>query len=269
MEYTIKDIQRKQLQILKEVVKICDENEVEYYAAYGTVLGAIRHQGFIPWDGDIDIYVPETQLNRFVTILQNNLSDEYIVDYRNNNSSYRDFPRIGYKGYETGLLHIDVFRLAGMPQSEVDQLKLLKKTRLLHHIVNVKQKGFKLFLIQKRKIFRAFCVSVVTAPISLKRITTWFDRLNNKYPYSDAEFVGNCADDSDHCVFPKKFLGNGTIVPFEDTNIRVPEFYDEYLTQMYGNYMDYPPEDERKRVLERVYKEVVNPDNGLKTLVYK
>ena len=55
-EYTVKDIQKKQLQLLKEVTRICEKFNVTYYAAYGTVLGAIRHKGFIPWDLDIDIY---------------------------------------------------------------------------------------------------------------------------------------------------------------------------------------------------------------------
>lgn len=266
-EYRIKDIQQKQLQILKEVVRICDENKVTYYAAYGTVLGAIRHKGFIPWDGDIDIYVPENELDTFIHVMKKNLGDEYVVDFRDDKKAFRDFPRIGYRGYETGLLHVDVFRLAGMPDDERRQLSILKRTRILHHIVNVKQKGLKLFFIQKRKIVRAFLVSLITAPISLQRITELFDKYNRKYPFEKAHYVGNCADDSEHCVFSKKYLGKGMIVQFEDTMIRIPEAYDEYLKQIYGNYMEYPPEKERNKVLSRVYREVINPENGLKTLI--
>ena len=156
-----------------------------------------------------------------------------------------------------------------MPSDVKSQIKLLKKTRLLHHIVNVKQKGFKLFLIQKRKVIKALLVSTITAPISLKKITTWFDKYNEKYPFEKAEYVGNCADDSDHCVFPKKYLGKGIFVEFEDIMIRIPESYDEYLTHMYGNYMEFPTREERDRVLNRLYRVAVNPKNGLKTLIFK
>lgn len=267
MEYTIKDIQQKQLKMLKEVIRICDQNNILYYAAYGTVLGAIRHNGFIPWDGDVDIYIVEDDINRFISTMKEKLCDEYIVDFRDNSKTLRDFPRIGVKGYETGLLHIDVFRLAGIPADKSIQKSILKRTRILHHLANVKQKGLVLFLIQKRKILKVMGTLIITAPLPLSAIIKWFDSFNKIISFSDAKYVGNITDDFDRCIFPKKWLGKGRMVPFEDTYIRVPERYDEYLKQMYGNYMEYPPQKERDRILNRVYKEVVNPVDGLKTLV--
>ena len=269
MEYRIKDIQKIQLKMLKDVIRVCDENDILYYAAYGTVLGAIRHHGFIPWDGDVDIYIAEEDLHRFIAVMKEKLCNEYFVDFRDNSKTLRDFPRIGIKGYETGLLHIDVFRLAGIPADKRIQKSILKRTRILHHLVNVKQKGFVLFLIQKRKIIKVLGTLIITAPLSLRTLIKWFDKFNMIIPFSNAEYVGNITDDFDRCIFPKNWLGEGIMVPFEDTFIRVPESYEVYLKQMYGDYMQYPPEKERNRILSRIYKEVVNPIDGLKTLVYR
>ena len=267
MEYTIQNIQQLQLAILREVIRICDENNVLYYAAYGTTLGAVRHHGFIPWDGDIDIYVPENELSHFLREMKKNLNEEFVLDFRDAKKGFRDFPRIGYKGFETGLLHVDVFRLAGAPDRLDEQKRLRKITGFLHHIINVKQKGFRTYLIQKRKVVGALVVSLLTLPIPLKVIVKIFDYFSRKYPFTESKYVGNSASGTFKSIFPKRILGNGMMVDFEDIKIRIPEYYDEYLSLMYGAYLELPPQEYREKILNKVYHEVEIQGTGLKTLV--
>ena len=267
--YSLQQIQELQNALLKEVAKVCDENGVVYYGAYGTALGAVRHHGMIPWDGDVDIYVPENELEHFVEVMETKLGDQFWLDFRNDKKQYRDFPRIGYKGFDTGVLHVDVFRLAGAPDDKKAQKKLRSITGLIHKINDVKQKGLKNYFIKGHKVLGALVVTGVTSLLPLSVTTKWFDYYSSKYPFDKARFVGNSASGSILSIFPKRLLGKGHMIKYEDFQIRIPEYYDEYLKLMYGNYMEYPPEEERNKVFARVYKEGINPVNGLRTIFHK
>ena len=100
MKLTINEIQEYGSKMLREVAEICERNHIRWFMAYGSVLGAIRHSGPIPWDYDIDIYVPEYDLDAFLKTMEEELSDRYWIDYRQSKSNARAFPRIGLKGYE-------------------------------------------------------------------------------------------------------------------------------------------------------------------------
>ena len=127
MDYDLKAIQCLQADLLREVIRICDKNQLTYYAAYGTALGAVRHQGFIPWDGDVDIYVPENEIDNFVQTMREQLDKRFWINFRGDGGKDRDFPRVGYAGYDTTILHVDVFRLAGAPSDKKLQKKQRKK----------------------------------------------------------------------------------------------------------------------------------------------
>ena len=114
MQLTIEELQKYGSEMLRTVSEICEKNNIQWYMAYGSMLAAIRHQGPIPWDYDIDIYVPEKELKRFLSVLRKELPDKYWIDFRDGDCP-RAFPRIGLNGYETEILHIDVYRLGGLP----------------------------------------------------------------------------------------------------------------------------------------------------------
>lgn len=269
MSLQLADIQKLQNELFKEVVRVCDKNKITYYGAYGTALGAIRHKGMIPWDGDVDIYVPENEMELFLNAMEKDLDPRYWVDFRSNIKTYRDFPRVGYRGYDTGVLHVDVFRLAGAPSEVKKQKRLRRITGLIHNINDVKEKGFKSYLLKKYKVKQAFIVTVLTAIFPLRKTVKWIDFYSKKYPFEKSEYVGNSVSGTYLSIFPKKLLGNGAIVPYEDFSIRVPEYYNEYLKIQYGNYMEFPPESERNKVLNRVYHTRINPVNGLKSIYHE
>ncbi|MBR6159216.1 MAG: LicD family protein, partial [Lachnospiraceae bacterium] len=81
MKYTLTQVQSEVMKILEATINICDRNDILYYAQAGTVLGAIRHHGPIPWDYDADIIVPNNLINRFVECVSRELPDKYYVDH--------------------------------------------------------------------------------------------------------------------------------------------------------------------------------------------
>ena len=263
MDMEIKEIQALENQLFKEVVRVCDQYGVKYFAAYGTVLGAIRHGGIIPWDDDVDIYVPENELDHFLEAMEKGLDQKYWVDFRTPGRKYRDFPRVGFKEYDTEILHIDVFRLTGAP----DDLKQQKRERWIcgriHLLNNVKRRGVKSFRGRGDKERKAKLATVLSAPLPLSLSVKMVDYYAKKYPYETADYVGSVVSRFLSSVFPKSFLGDGILVPYEDFQIRVPERYEDYLNQMYRDYRKLPPQEKREAALNRIYHANRDPETGL------
>src|SRR5690554_3534688 len=126
MKLTLKELQGLETEMLKEVAEICEKHHIDYFLAYGSLLGAIRHNGPIPWDTDVDIVIPFAQLALFLKVVREELSDKFYVDFHDTNKNYlRFFPRIGMSGYESRQLHLDVFLITGAPKHKEEQ-KILK-----------------------------------------------------------------------------------------------------------------------------------------------
>lgn len=87
-EFTIQDVQKLEFDILKYIKKVCDENKINYYLAYGTLIGAVRHHGFIPWDDDIDIMMPREDFIKFVESTNKDKHDYFKVVCRENNTNF-------------------------------------------------------------------------------------------------------------------------------------------------------------------------------------
>ena len=98
MEKYVKKLQLAELQILKEIDKICQDNNIEYYLCGGTLLGAIRHKGFSPWDDDIDIAMTRKNYCKFLKICQEKLPNEYFLDcYETNKKYYFPYAKVKMK----------------------------------------------------------------------------------------------------------------------------------------------------------------------------
>ncbi len=249
MQLTIKEIQHYETEILKEVATICKKHNLTYYLAYGSVLGAVRHQGPIPWDSDIDIAVPVHQMTKFIAIMRKELSEEYYLDYFDTNVYYPFlFPRIGLKGYSTNILHIDVFKLVGIPSNSTEQIKFKKKVlpyNTLFKYKNIHQKYGAQFSL-KGKIFYSL-IKLFLSPISNKYIVNRFNQLANKYTYKTSDFIMNINGEyGDREFIPKNFYGTGTVSKYANIEVTIPEKHHEYLSHFYIDYMKLPPKEEQK-----------------------
>ena len=257
--------------IMKYLKKYLEENNIEYYMLGGTLLGAIRHKGFIPWDDDIDIGIPREQYETLLKEIQNNLPKHLkLYTYKNEESHHYYFSRIvdtRHSLKRTGSLvernedvWIDIFPLDGMPNNliirKIHMMRLLF-ARAMYHIscfdkVNLKRPGRPL---SERIVIKFVMITGFGRKSDTHKWLNKIDRLLKKYPLSKSKYIVNFMGQYKFKeMFPKKYYGKGKFYEFEDNQLFGPENADAILTQMYGDYMT-PPKDQDKNAHAAVFNE--------------
>ncbi len=248
------------LEILTDFDEFCTQNNITYYAGYGTLLGTIRHKGFIPWDDDVDIIIPRKDYVRILNEF-NKRESKYKVKSLENDLFY---PYNFAKVYDTttklveGLYHdyfmgayIDIFPLDAWPK-DIGVVKRIKRYQFW-----IKAKAYKISKIQglKRNIVIALC-KVILLPFSLSGLLHKVEKLTASAE-SETGYCGNVASN----VYGMKekmktqWLENEMKVPFENIQIKIPTMCDAILTQLYGDYMTPPPiEKQTTHHINEVYK---------------
>lgn len=252
MKVTIKEVQKMGTDMLAEMVKICEENNLTYFGFYGTMLGAVRHNGPIPWDADIDILVPESEMDCFVETMNKYLPPEYWIHYRDDRTHPRCFARIGLTGYRTESFHIDVFRLIGFPDSKKKQRKMAIKGHILYVMWKAKCTDSDYYYRSRRGMrIKAKILRALLAPISVKKIIKQYDVLCQKYDYNCSKYVGNSIYPVNY-IMEKTFFEKTIRIKYANMSLCVPAKYEEMLEQHYGNYMEFPPLEEREAQMNQV-----------------
>lgn len=260
----LNDTQRYILQVLRDVIRILDELNVPYYMQGGTMLGAIRHNGFIPWDDDVDLGIPRADyyrlLQQVAPLLPENLE---LRTYDDETDHHYYFARIVDKRYQIrrmGSLEerlenvwVDLFPLDGMPNGLLSRqwhkFRLLM-TRLKFHLscfekVNIKRPGRPLV---ERIIIKIAMVTRVGKWFNTRKQLDTMDRLLKKYPPEKSDYLVNFTGQTSYKfneMFKKEIYGKKTLYPFEDMQLVGPEQYDAYLTSLYGDYMTPPRAEDR------------------------
>ena len=258
----IKIIQGKILSILEEFINICEENNLTYYALGGTLLGAVRHKGFIPWDDDIDIGMPREDYEKFKKLAPNLLPSNYkflsenSADYKKAFSVIRDDSTkiiMNYSKEElVESLWIDVFPLDGMPSNALK--KKIHSFRYLYTRMMVQLSQFNILVNQKKenrplveKIIIAFANAVnIENIISFNWAQKKYLQTIKKYSFNEA-FAGNYTGAYKlREIVPSDYFGEPISLKFEEIELCCPRKYKEYLAAIYGvNFMQLPPEDKR------------------------
>lgn len=243
------------LDMLKEITSVCEELGIKYFLVEGTCLGAVRHKGFIPWDDDIDIAIFAEDYEKFVTEvprkLKNNyfLQEGFVID--DATRIYDNKIDIKVNVVDSDMHHpwIDVLILCGMPDNIFFRklhyfliwlsLKIFKASNLKN--VNKRKRGLLesliIEIISKTKISH-----LIDTKVTLKNLKKYLFRKqynNSNYTLAFPSWY------FEKEIMPKEVYGDGVMVPFETIKARVPQKYDEYLTRLYGDYMQLPPESER------------------------
>lgn len=250
----LKEVQMKELEILKEFSKICDENGLKYYLAGGTLLGAVRHQGFIPWDDDIDVIMPRPDYDSFIKIIYEKGSDKFalIDDYH---ESEKAMPFAKFVYLESGVsvkhwkekqdLWIDIFPMDGMPSDEAELKKHVKKIAHLKYCLWQAQCGQHVIKNPVKRILKRvlFWYWIKKGPLYFSREIT---KCALKYDYETSEYVG-CSTGKYGIKerIAKKDFEEREKIKFEDDYFYVSKGYDMYLTNLYGDYMKEPEEGNR------------------------
>ncbi|NLD47568.1 MAG: LicD family protein [Clostridiaceae bacterium] len=250
MKVNSEQLKEIQLEILNEVHSFCEKNEIKYYLTYGTLLGAIRHKGYIPWDDDIDICMPRPDYEKFAKSFNKNQSRYKFVSYEIDKKFLYRYGKVmdtttrviedARINYELGI-NIDIFPIDGIN----DDLSLLKKQIMLRRFID-----FKVVKISKRNSFVnnlvLFIGRIIVSPVTVGFLVNKMITNAKSYSYEEAQKV--C------CVVmgtklnkpvPKEYFAERKLVDFENFKFYVPIGYDAYLRSVFGDYMKLPPEDKR------------------------
>lgn len=250
MKLTIQELQAIETEMLIEVDRICRKNNLTYFIAYGTLLGAKRHGGHIPWDGDADIIIPFNELEKFIRIVRKELPNKFFLDFHDINKYYTaTFPRIGLKGYSTAVLHLDVFMYCGITSDKQEQMKFIKKLYKLRkiHFYKINSKTYRGNFKFKYKL-KLFFFKILFLNINLQTVRKEFDKLCKKYPIEESELLTNPSGSVENFnIFPKSFFGHGINIMYDTNTVIAPEKVHDYLQHFYNNYMQFPPKSVREK----------------------
>ena len=265
-----KALKKSILDIYKSVSVLCDKNSLTYMMSGGTCLGAIRHQGFIPWDDDLDIMMPREDYKRLIALLEEGkLGDKYEFTYPQKHKDANNvFLKIFLKKsldvelmnvatpYPKGIF-LDVFPLDAVPKSIICQkvkglfanvLQYLAMARLTVQYPSAKYEEFACMdKTLKKRYYRKKTLGKIFSFVSHSKWVYWFDKLvasslpNRPWgiPTGRKYYNGE--------IFEKEVFVPVKKAMFEGMEVNVPNDTHRYLTNLYNNYMELPPLDKRER----------------------
>ena len=265
-----KKIQNTELNILKAFVECCKRLDIPYFLLGGTMLGAVRHNGFIPWDDDIDVALFRRDYQLFLSKAQSMLPDYYFVQslwteqgQLNNFTKIRDsrttFIETSYRNAKINHgVYIDVFPLDYYPESVEEQKQFDKKKQLLSLRI---RKAFTIPDENKSSYIKERIRDVRGNLLCLKYPNVRDALLEREKLYTSVTESNLIANHSGAWgkkeIVPASWYGNGTRAKFEGLDVLIPAEYDKWLTQVYGNYMELPPVEKR---VPHHYTDVIDLD---------
>ncbi|MGQ7499405.1 LicD family protein [Streptococcus suis] len=249
----LKKIQNIELAMLKQFHSICIENDLEYFAVGGTLLGAVRHQGFIPWDDDIDLAMPRQDFERFVQIAEKNLPSHMKLSYSElnlNTLQLTDTRTKVIKGKKETPLYIDIFPLDGFPQRKL--VKFLHEKQILFQRMLCKLSVVNTMTDRDRGVLENFIVKFgkiikTDRILSTKKELEKLHSVVKRYSYESSILCGNVLGRyREKEIVEKSIFGKPTIKQFETIEIYCPSQTEAYLSAIYGDFMKLPPKEEQQ-----------------------
>ena len=245
----LKKFQERLFDMLIEVDKIFVENGINYFLVGGSVLGAIRHRGFIPWDDDIDLGFFAEDFEKMEKIIQEKLPSNliyckigenriqnapigYLYDISDKNSNLEEVPTI------------DFFRIDNIPKNRCMK-EIQRIASLVYHLCIYRRPS-------KNRGKKAYYFTKIILTITPKFVLDFSEKISYKvFTYwnkKESKEVANIYGQKKYYkeIMPKEYIGNPVFKEFENRVLPIPEKYHEYLTHLYGDYMKLPPEEDRK-----------------------
>lgn len=246
--YPMKEVQAKMLELLIEVDRICKKHKIRYVLDSGTLLGAVRHKGFIPWDDDIDIAMLREDYEKFCSIANQELSDPFKFETMN---SRKDYPNIFGKCYNTDTVYkqencthlnichgifLDIFPMDNvLPKSKVRQCRIVAS---LNTVRCLKQKT--------EKFYPRHILYIPLMLLPIRFINKIVLQQMTKYQNKQTDLVCPVCQSGTAKPMYRRALFTDTIDgEFEGSFFPIPKDYMEYLHGYYSNPMELPPEDKR------------------------
>lgn len=250
MEINTNELQKNLLEMMKLFHDTCEKNHLTYYILGGTCLGAIRHKGFIPWDDDMDVGMPRKDYDRFCQMAMNILPSHLeIVYYKNNKKSPFHYIKLihrnttlierSYTNYIEGL-YIDVFPLDGMDQYNIGG-KIRAKIIWICKALMI----YSCTTLPKKELYKKV-IKLVAKVIPLSFIHFIVEKLMTINKREKTKLLCNFFGAWEpREIISSSIFGHPTLYSFEDAYFYGPEHAEQYLTSLYGNFMQLPPEKDR------------------------
>lgn len=250
-EITDEELKKIQLDILDSVHAFCQAHNLTYFLGYGTLIGAVRHKGYIPWDDDIDICMPRNDYERFIKSFRG-VENMRVRSLETDAAYYLPFAKVENTAtllveavrypIEYGV-NIDIFPLDGVPDDMEQRQRLFKKVKRLYYVEVLKSLKFN----KNRGFHKNLLIALVhwlTCFFSMRSLAIRIDKLLDKHADGTLDICEIVTSDIKTCV-PRETIKQSVDVAFEGRLYKTMAGYDEFLKRVYGNYMVPPPENER------------------------
>lgn len=250
------ELKSKLTQMLEWFHNFCEENDLCYYALGGTMLGAVRHNGFIPWDDDIDVGMPREDYERLESLLSGK-DGKYVLETPNTPAKDYFYPFSKIYDTDTTLventgikikrgIYIDIFPLDGIGNSCEESKENYAAIQKKYNLLLARTGGIR----RGRKFYKNAAVALfkLVPPCILKKKELLLDLANacKAHDYADCTWCGNLVGAWRFKeVMPKSVMGEPKLYKFEGLDIYGAQDADAYLTSLYGDWRQLPPEDKR------------------------
>ncbi len=263
----LRNFQIAQLDLLEITDDICRRLNLRYYIIGGTLLGAVRHKGFIPWDADIDIAMPRYDYEIFLqywkenpneryfyqhyTTEKNHLSPHAILKIKNTKVVMNE--RVSRYNPKCEGIYMDVFPLDNPPNSLKQQKKQANKIKRIRRITEIKA-GYNYINTTFYKKVTKRALQMMLSLVSFTYLNRKLDDCMKKYSIKDGEYLVSMASHYSYVkqLMPSEIYGVPTSINFENKLFNAPAQTHEYLTRIYKDYMELPSQDNLYSILDKI-----------------
>lgn len=251
-EITFEESRKILLNTLASIDKCCRDNDIKYSLSWGTLIGAIRHKGFIPWDDDMDLMMSRENYNKFIKCYNDSQYNLYMP--RENNDFYHILAKVSNK--DTAIyydfrkksphgLWISIFPFDNVPDERNKQWELHRKivVGMYHGRTSVWNTKIPLYRNLMKDVYK-----FILRPFKPYTIYRWVEKCLTKYNGQITKEIAiwDCGCGyTTFFKFPSELFEEYIDVPFANVNCMVIKGYDRFLRLYYGDYMQMPPEEQR------------------------
>ena len=264
---SVKDVQKKILEVMKFIDKICRENNIVYYIMGGTALGAVRHGGFIPWDDDLDIFMTPDQYIKFKSVFDTMQQDLFVIQEWRTTPDYLEYSKVRMNG--TTFIEEAFYKRKDLHQGIYVDIMMLHKVpdnKIIQRLVYIESKYVTLYGLSQRN----WKPKSFIQKLALMGIKVLPNNFMLKAAYKSIYHFDNKKSDYKYCywITPAKFRnglfessffsGKPVDIKFEDTCLMASSNIRDYLSYRYGDYMKVPSVDQQKAAVHAKIFDVNN-----------
>ena len=252
-EIDIAELKKIQLDILVKVHEFCAENNIDYYLGYGTLIGAIRHKGYIPWDDDIDIGMPRPSYDKFIKLFNGKIDNLYVISPELNWNYYAPYANIcdnrtvldeattSHRGIEVGV-KIDVYPIDGVPEDEQEYLICKNNVKRWNRILTLKRDKV-WFVRNSRFVIKIlhFAEKFIYLFVPYSYIQKQIHNQAISHKFENSKYVDEFVFGPKNTRIEREVFESYIDVEFEGYMLKTVKEYDKFLRLGYGDYMKLPP----------------------------